>query len=155
MATIGYRFSDGRYENVEVTDGVKAAYEEYNRYERRVYERERRHTVSLDVLLESEGKAAVGAGSGVGNILQKDLAALASTDGDPLEILIAEEELSKMQNNPLLNISALTDYQKRIAVEYYVHKKSQTEIAGELKISKQSLNRLIRKIRKKIAAAFS
>lgn len=53
MPTIHYKFADGHTEEIEVTDEVSAAFEQLEKYEKKVERKETRRHVSLNVLLES------------------------------------------------------------------------------------------------------
>lgn len=53
MPTIHYKFADGHTEEIEVTDEVAAAFEQLEKYEKKVERKETRRHVSLNVLLEN------------------------------------------------------------------------------------------------------
>ena len=53
MPIIHYKFSDGHSEEIEVTDEVAAAFEQLEKYEKKVERKETRRHVSLNVLLEN------------------------------------------------------------------------------------------------------
>lgn len=53
MPIINYKFADGHTEEIEVTDEVAAAFEQLEKYEKKVERKETRRHVSLNVLLEN------------------------------------------------------------------------------------------------------
>lgn len=53
MATIHYKFSDGHTEEIEVTKEVAAAFEQLEKYEKKVERKETRRHVSLNGLMEN------------------------------------------------------------------------------------------------------
>lgn len=53
MPTIHYKFADGNTEEIEVTNEVAAAFEQLEKYEKKVKRKETRRHVSLNVLLEN------------------------------------------------------------------------------------------------------
>lgn len=53
MPIIHYKFVDGHTEEIEVTDEVAAAFEQLEKYEKKVERKETRRHVSLNVLLEN------------------------------------------------------------------------------------------------------
>lgn len=53
MAIILYKFADGHTEEIEVTDKIAAAFEQLEKYEKKVERKETRRHVSLKVLLEN------------------------------------------------------------------------------------------------------
>lgn len=53
MPTILYKFADGHTEEIEVTNEVAAAFEQLEKYEKKVERKETRRHVSFDKLIES------------------------------------------------------------------------------------------------------
>lgn len=53
MSIIHYKFADGHTEEIEVTEEVAAAFEQLEKYEKKVERKETRRHVSLNVLLEN------------------------------------------------------------------------------------------------------
>lgn len=53
MPIIHYKFADGHTEEIEVTEEVAAAFEQLEKYEKKVERKETRRHVSLNVLLEN------------------------------------------------------------------------------------------------------
>ncbi len=53
MLTIHYKFADGHTEEIEVTDEVAAAFEQLEKYEKKVERKETRRHVSLNLLMEN------------------------------------------------------------------------------------------------------
>ena len=56
MTIIHYKFADGHTEEIEVTDEVAAAFEQLEKYEKKVERKETRRHVSLNVLLDNRRK---------------------------------------------------------------------------------------------------
>lgn len=52
MAYISYQFADGHTEEIEVSEDVAAAFEELQKYEKKVERKETRRHISLDMLKE-------------------------------------------------------------------------------------------------------
>lgn len=52
MVYINYKFSDGHTEEIEVSEDVAAAFEELQKYEKKVERKETRRHISLDMLKE-------------------------------------------------------------------------------------------------------
>lgn len=53
MPTIHYKFADGHTEEIEVTDEIAAAFEQLEKYEKKVERKETRRHVSYERLIES------------------------------------------------------------------------------------------------------
>ena len=53
MPTIHYKFADGHTEEIEVTEAIVAAFEQLEKYEKKVERKETRRHVSLNLLLDS------------------------------------------------------------------------------------------------------
>ncbi len=53
MPTIHYKFADGHTEEIEVADDIAVAFEQLEKYEKKVERKETRRHVSLNVLLEN------------------------------------------------------------------------------------------------------
>lgn len=53
MAIIHYKFADGHTEEIKVTEEVAAAFEQLEKYEKKVERKETRRHVSLNVLMEN------------------------------------------------------------------------------------------------------
>lgn len=53
MAIINYKFADGHTEEIEVTDDVASAFEQLEKYEKKVERKETRRHVSYERLIES------------------------------------------------------------------------------------------------------
>ena len=53
MPLITYKFADGHTEEIEVTDEVAAAFEQLEKYEKKVERKETRRHISYDKLLDS------------------------------------------------------------------------------------------------------
>lgn len=53
MPAIHYKFADGHTEEIEITDEVAAAFEQLEKYEKKVERKETRRHVSFDKLIES------------------------------------------------------------------------------------------------------
>lgn len=53
MPTIHYKFADGHTEEIEVTDDIAAAFEQLEKYEKKVERKETRRHISYEKLIES------------------------------------------------------------------------------------------------------
>ncbi len=53
MPTIYYKFADGHTEEIEVTEEVAAAFEQLEKYEKKVERKETRRHISLNLLMEN------------------------------------------------------------------------------------------------------
>jgi DNA-directed RNA polymerase specialized sigma subunit len=136
MKTIKYQMADGHYEDVEVTDEFAAAYAEFEKQEYRREKREKRarqrHERSFEVLVESGWDK------------------IDPINRDPLELLIEKEDA----NPDLPLFTGLTDYQRRVAVKYFVEHKTHKQIAAEEGVSQQAITKLIHKIQNKVISTF-
>ncbi|MDR1093724.1 MAG: hypothetical protein LBL66_06210 [Clostridiales bacterium] len=128
MATIKYKMADGRVEEIEVTDEFAAKYAEFEQEEqRRVWreQRRKRREVSLERLMASGWDIAD------------------PVNRDPLELLIEQE-------SPRLPLfTDLTDYQRRVAVKFFVEHRTHGQIAREEGVSQQAISKLIKKSKTK------
>jgi len=153
MATIkNYPFADGRFEDIEVTEEFKRGYDKMLADEKRLERKETRRHLSLDMLMEEEERynnqgglenRQLNRGNAMFSIISPEL--------DPLEILIQREEEA---NKPIVKDLAasldLTDYQKEVAVEYYINNKTQTRIAKELGVTRMNICKIIAKVRERV-----
>ena len=153
MATIkNYPFADGRFEDVEVTEEFKREYEKMLADEKRLERKETRRHLSLDMLMEEEERYNTqGILENRQLKMSNELYSLISPELDPLEILIQrEEEADKPIVKDLAESLDLTDYQKKIAVEYYLYNKTQTQIAKELGVTRMNICKIIQKVRERV-----
>jgi len=128
MATINYRFSDDRFEEIEVSDEVKAAYEEMESDERKRRWREhKRGEVSIEWCMKRRIEIAD------------------PINRDPAEMFFERKGVN------FSSLVTLTDYQSRVAEMRFVERKTERQIAVELGKSQQSVNEILRKISKKMA----
>jgi len=133
MATINYKMADGHVEKIEVDDEFAAKYAEFEQDERRRIWREnkrKKREVSLERLMAS--------GWDIPDPVNRD----------PLELLIEREQ----PQLPLF--TGLTEYQRRVAVKFFVEHKTHKQIAKEEKVARPVITKLIHKIQKKIIRAF-
>lgn len=133
MKTIKYKMADGAIEEIEVSDDFAEKYAEFEQEEqRRVWreQRRKRREVSLERLMAS--------GWDIPDPVNRD----------PLELLIERER----PELPLF--TGLTEYQRRVAVKFYVEHKTHEQIAAEEGVSHQAITKLIKKIQSKVITAF-
>ena len=154
MKTIKYKMADGSVEEIEVTDEFATEYAKLCVEERRVYRKETRRHISLDMLMEIEEQENLS-----GSLEKKSLKrnqetySYISNEHDPLEILLQQEQ---ERNKPLLKDFSLglTDYQRKIAVEYYANNKTHAQIATELGISRPIISKIIKKVQIRVINKF-
>jgi prepilin-type processing-associated H-X9-DG protein len=134
MATINYTFADGHTEAIEVTEDFAENYAVFEIEEqRRVWreQRRKRREVSLEQLMSCGWDIAD------------------PVNRDPQEMYIGQER-------PVLPLFiGLTEYQRRVAVKFFVEHKTHGQIAREEKVSKQAIAKLIKKIQGKVVGAFA
>ena len=154
MAKINYQFADGHYEDIEVTDDFKREYETMLADEKRIERKETRRHLSLEYLMELEERQN-NWGELANTSLQRnqDTYSIVSSELDPLEVLIRREQ---EKNKPIVKALSigLTDYQQRIAVEFYINNKTHMQIAEELGISRPAVSKIIKKVQAKVLANF-
>lgn len=132
MATVKYPFADG-LKDVECTEEFAAKYAEFEQNEqRRVWreQRQKRREVSLERLM------AMG------------MDFPDPVNRDPLELLIENEQ----PELPLF--TDLTEYQRRVAVKFFVENKTHEQIAREEGVSQPAITKLIKKIQAKVIGTF-
>ncbi|GHU97999.1 hypothetical protein FACS1894211_00980 [Clostridia bacterium] len=155
MTTIHYKFADGHVEAIEVTEEFWREYAAMLREERRIERKETRRHLSLDMLMEAEERQNKQGGLENQSLKKNlDTFSLVSSELDPLEVLIRREEEN---NKPLVKALSLglTEYQKKIAVEYYINNKTQTQIAKEFGISRPAVSQLLKKVQKRVLKKFA
>jgi DNA-directed RNA polymerase specialized sigma subunit len=133
LKTINYRTAGGHTEKIEVTDEFAARYAEIEKEERRREWRDgkrKKREVSLEELAVS--------GRDIADPINRD----------PMELFMERDE----PELPLF--TGLTEYQRRVAVRFFVEHKSQAEIAKEEGVSRMSICRIINKAQEKIIGAF-
>jgi RNA polymerase sigma factor (sigma-70 family) len=118
--------------------------------EKRVERKETRRHLSLDMLIEIEEREK-NHGSLENKSLKRnqDTFSLISSELDPLEILIRQEHTESKPIVMALSLN-LTDYQRKIAVEYYINNKTQTQIAKELGVTRMAVSYIMQKVQKKV-----
>ena len=140
MTTIKYKSpfqgktADGTFVEIEVSDEFAAKYAEFEKDEqRRVWreQRRKRREVSLERLMASGWDIAD------------------PVNRDPLELLVEREQ----ENIELPLFTGLTDYQRRVAVKFFIEHKTHEQIAGEEGVSQQAISKLIKKIQSKVITA--
>jgi DNA-directed RNA polymerase specialized sigma subunit len=154
--TMQYRTADGHTVYLEVSEDFKRGYEEMESKEQRVERRETRRHLSLEMLMELEeeqnnwgGLESISLGRS-----RDERYSLVSSEPDPLEALLQKEQESNLPIVKALSSGLeLTDYQKRIAVGYYIDNKTQTRIAEELGVSRMAVCHILKKVQKKVITA--
>ena len=156
MTTINYKFADGHYEDIEVTEEVAAAFIQLAKEERRNHYKETRRHLSLEMLMEIEERESQ-RGSLENQSLRRnqETFSLISPELDPLEILMRrEQEEEKPIVKALSSELGLTDYERRVAIEHYINNKTQTQIAKELGKNRMYVCRIIKKVQEKVLKKF-
>ena len=154
MTKINYKFADGHYGEIEVTEELKRGYCAMLADEKRIERKETRRHISLDMLMEIEEQQN-NQGSLASKSLNRhqDTYSLISSDLDPLEVLLEREELENLPIVKALSLG-LTGYQQKIAFEFYINNKTYIEIAREFGINKSVVSRLIKKVQKEVLGKF-
>ena len=154
MATINYQFADGHYRKIKVSEELRREYSAMIVKERRLERKETRRHISLDMLIELEERQN-NQGSLENKLLKRgqETFSLISRELDPLEILLREEQT---ENTPIAKALSLglTDYQRKIAVEFYINNKTHMQIARELGLSRPAVSKIIKKVQKKAIKSF-
>ncbi len=143
MATINYQFSDGHYEEIEVTEEFKREYEfllvqERARYWKIKKQKQRaglavKCDLSLDVMYE--------------NGIEPE-----STIPDPLESLIEKEEQREYYEKLL---RPLTDKQRQVYILFHLKGYKKVQIAAMLHICEKAVRKHLIAAHKKISKNFS
>ncbi len=136
MPIIHYKFADGHTEEIEVTEEVAAAFEQLEKYEKKVERKETRRHVSLNVLLEN------------GLDFPVDNADIFTLDKQEHENSEWQEELFQRQvlEDKKQEIFSLLTY--RQADAYFRHKYlhiKKTEIARYMNVTEGAVRKLINK----------
>ncbi|MCL2675117.1 MAG: hypothetical protein FWE84_00770 [Firmicutes bacterium] len=156
MAAINYQFADGHCEDIEVTEDFKREYMATLDREQRIERKETRRHLSLDYLMELEDQQhSWGDLENKSLQMKQETFSLISSNPDPLEILIQrerEESLPVME--ALAESKDLTDYQRKVAIEFYINNKTQTQIAKELATNKMAICRVLKKVREQVLKSF-
>lgn len=139
MATINYQFSDGHYEEIEVTEEFKREYEfllvqERARYWKIKKQKQRaglavKCDLSLDVMYE--------------NGIEPESAA-----PDPLEALIEKEEQQEYYEKLL---RPLTDKQREVYLLFHIKGYKKVQIAAMLHIDERTVRRRLEWAEKRIS----
>lgn len=137
MPIIRYKFADGHTEEIEVTEEVAAAFEQLEKYEKKVERKETRRHVSLNVLLENGFE-----------FFDKSEDILATLDKQKQEKSEWKEERFRRQvlKDKKKEIFSLLTY--RQADAYFRHKYlhiKKTEIARYMNITEGAVRKLIKK----------
>lgn len=137
MPIIHYKFADGHTEEIEVTDEIAAAFEQLEKYEKKVERKETRRHVSLNVLLENGFDFPID---------NDDI--LDTIDKQEQEKLEWQEEQFRRHNvdDKRKEIFSLLTY--RQADAYFRHKYlyiKKTEIARYMGITEGAVRKLIKK----------
>lgn len=137
MTIIHYKFADGHTEEIEVTDEVAAAFEQLEKYEKKVERKETRRHVSLNVLLDNGFDFSV-------------------ENGDILDALDKQEQEKSEWQEEQFRRRNLYDKKKEIfslltyrqADAYFRHKYlhiKKTEIARYMGVTEGAARKLIKK----------
>ena len=137
MPIIHYKFADGHTEEIEVTDEIAAAFEQLEKYEKKVERKETSRHVSLNVLLENGFDFPID---------NDDI--LDTIDKQEQEKLEWQEEQFRRHNvdDKRKEIFSLLTY--RQADAYFRHKYlyiKKTEIARYMGITEGAVRKLIKK----------
>ncbi len=154
MVLIKYAIAGGRVKEVEVKEEFKREYEKMQKNERRIERKETRRHLSLEMLMEQEERQNTqGYWENQSFKRNQETYSLVSSELDPLEILIQREEAEKAPVMKALSLG-LTEYQQKIAVQFYINNKTHTQIAEEFKITRQGVGNVIKKVQKKVLDSF-
>ena len=137
MPIIHYKFADGHTEEIEVTDEVAAAFEQLEKYEKKVERKETRRHVSLNVLLES-GFIFPDESEDILDTLEKQKRENAEWQDELFQRQVLEDKKEE--------IFSLLTY--RQADAYFRHKYlhiKKTEIARYMGITEGAVRKLIKK----------
>lgn len=138
-----YKFADGHVEDVECTEEFKREYEKMEKHDRYIDWRERQlNPIRIDAY-----------DSNVFDIEDP-------VNRNPEEICLEREqeeflEQQEQQRRALPMLNCLTEYQKRVAIMYYIEKMPQAEIAKAEGVSKKAISKLMQKIQKKVVKYFA
>ena len=144
MPTIHYQFTDGRFEDIDVSEEVAAVYEQLLIYEKKVERKETRRHISLNALAENGIE-------------------LPAPDADILDIIDKQAQENKelrnenfrRKNLSELNAELLTLLTLRQAEAYfrfqYLHIKK-TEIAKTMNVTEGAVRKLILKAESNLQA---
>lgn len=137
MSTIHYKFADGHTEELEVTDDIAAAFEQLEKYEKKVERKETRRHVSYERLIESGFEFS-----------DENEDILDTLERQEREIAEWQEELFQKQvsEDKKRRIFSLLTY--RQADAYFRHKYlhiKKTEIAKYLGVTEGAVRKLIKK----------
>lgn len=128
---IKYMIQNGEVVELEVSKFFAAEYARLEREEKRRHWREKkRGDISLDMLFE------------------RGYDFPDPVNQNPEEMSIDREEMM------LSVLCGLTEYQKRVAIKYFVEHKTHLMIAKEEGVSRQTISRLIAKVKNKIISQF-
>jgi sigma-70, region 4 len=137
MPIIHYKFADGHTDEIEVTEEVAAAFEQLEKYEKKVERKETRRHVSLNVLIESGF-----------DFPTESIDILNALDKQEQEKLEWKEEQFRRHNlnDKKKEIFSLLTYRQADAYfrHRYLHIKK-TEIARYLNVTEGAVRKLIKK----------
>ena len=137
MPIIHYKFADGHTDEIEVTEEVAAAFEQLEKYEKKVERKETRRHVSLNVLIESGF-----------DFPTESIDILNALDKQEQEKLEWKDEQFRRHNlnDKKKEIFSLLTYRQADAYfrHRYLHIKK-TEIARYLNVTEGAVRKLIKK----------
>ncbi|MBD5100727.1 MAG: hypothetical protein HDT29_05645 [Clostridiales bacterium] len=142
MATINYQFSDGHFEEIEVTEEFKREYEFLLIQERALHWKEMQQKYRAGMRCTKDFSL---------DKFTEDGYELPSAVPDPLEILIEREERREYYEKLL---RPLTDKQREVYILHFIEGYSNLQIATLLHIDESSVRERIFWAQKKISKNF-
>ena len=138
MKEINYRFYDGHYESISVTDEVADTFKQLNRENWRIQKRILRHEskISLNQMTEDIGSD------------------FPDTAPSPEEMIIEKESRNDYLEKLRKGITTLTPEQKNILIEIYIRKKSLKKTAFSFGVTYQAIQNRHKKILLKLKKFF-
>ena len=139
MATIHYQFSDGHYEEIEVTEEFKLEYEFLLIQERALYWKEMQQKYRAGMRCTKDFSL---------DKFNEDGYELSSSAPDPLESLIEKEERREYYEKLL---RPLTDKQREVYILFHIKGYKKVQIAAMLHIDERSVRRRLEWAEKRIS----
>lgn len=138
MATINYRFHDGHYETLEVTEEIADTFKECNREDWRLRKRQQKYEtkISLSQMTEDCGF----------DVPDNNLS--------PEDQTIDQEERDKLYRTLKQSISCLLPPQRLLLRQIYIENRSLKQIAEETGVSYQAIQNRLKKIFEKLRKFF-
>ncbi len=142
MATINYQFSDGHYEEIEVTEEFKREYEFLLVQERALHWKEMQQKYRAGMRCTKDFSL---------DKFTEDGYELSSSTPDPLETLIEKEDRAEYYEKLL---RPLTDKQRKVYILHFIKGYSNLQIAALLHIDESSVRERLFWAQKKISKIF-